>query len=58
MSTQEAMVQTSHDWQNRMRIANYVGTCGDVTDDPSVMDFLIKVGVSMTILALVLGSLA
>lgn len=58
MDTQRIYQANAADWQNRMRIASYVGTLGADNDAPSAADVAIKVAFFLVVLALVLGALA
>lgn len=58
MDTQRVYQANAADWQNRMRIAGYVGTLAADNETPSVTEVAVKVAFFLVVLALVLGALA
>lgn len=58
METQRVYQANAADWQNRLRIANYVGTMATDNETPSLADVAIKVACFLGLLALALGALS
>lgn len=58
METRRVYGASNADWQNRMRIASYVGTMAGDDDNVSLMDVAIKTAFCLALLAIVLGALA